>query len=223
MTTVTTVTKTVTKTKKTNGAKTFIVGVLDRSGSMESIRSDMEGALNTFIADQKKVPGECRFSLVQFDDRIETVYNADPLESVGRISLQPRGATALLDAMGRALAEARAYVKTYKPKYKIAAIVSDGLENASREWTRDKIFGLITDMRAEGWEITFMGTNQDAIQTGLSYGIAHTHAINFAADMGSRPVAAAFSSNTSALRSATADSLAYTTDQRKSAMGEETS
>src|SRR5437879_5693749 len=87
----------------TNQNLTHIVAILDRSGSMMSIREDMQGGFNNFIAEQAKTPGEVRVSLYQFDTEYDTVYENKPLAEVPALVLEPRGGTALLDAVGRTI------------------------------------------------------------------------------------------------------------------------
>lgn len=164
--------------------KTLITVVLDRSGSMETIRRDMEGALNTFVREQKEVPGKCKFTLVQFDTTIDTVYSRINLPLVERISLVPRGGTALLDAMGVAFTSSRDYVsglaKARRPLRNVVVVVTDGEENSSHEWTRPRIFDLVLNLREEGWQFIFLGANQDAIAVGRSYGFAASSSMSYA-------------------------------------------
>ena len=84
---------------------TDLILVVDRSGSMAGCRTDAEEGVNAFIARQKDAPGECLLSLVQFDTLYEFVYRAEPIKNVGAYNLVPRGSTALLDAVGNAIAE----------------------------------------------------------------------------------------------------------------------
>ena len=86
---------------------TVIQAIIDRSGSMESIRSDAEGGFNAFLADQRAQSGECRVSLVQFDHKYEVVYEDKPIAKVPRLRITPRGSTAMLDAIGHASAAER--------------------------------------------------------------------------------------------------------------------
>ena len=85
---------------------THIYFLLDRSGSMQSIRDDTEGGFDAFIAEQRSQPGDCRVTLAQFDDQYEEVYQDVPVADVPPLSLSPRGSTALLDSIGRLLGEA---------------------------------------------------------------------------------------------------------------------
>ena len=114
---------------------------------MESIAADVIKGFNTFLADQQRQPGDCRLTLVQFDDRYEVLYTGRPLAEAPELTREtfvPRGTTALLDAIGRtidatgdrlgALAEAE------RPDRVLVAIITDGLENASTDYSREQIF-----------------------------------------------------------------------------------
>jgi len=164
-----------------------IVCIVDRSGSMESIKSDAIGGYNSFIEEQKKVPGEASLTYIQFDTEYEVVYENKSLKDVpvldGSVYV-PRGYTALLDAIGRSINDVGARLaKTNeedRPEKVIFAILTDGLENASKEFNRDKIFEMITHQRETyKWEFVFLGANQDAIKTGVSYGIDAGSSYNF--------------------------------------------
>ena len=119
---------------------THLYFLLDRSGSMQSIKSDIEGGFAAFVDEQRKAPGECLANLSQFDDAYEVVYADRPLADVPPLDLQPRSMTALHDAMGRLITDAgassRRIPEAERPGTVIVAIMTDGLENASKEWTR---------------------------------------------------------------------------------------
>lgn len=168
----------------TNPDYTAIGVVLDRSGSMAGIKSDAEGALNTFIEDQKKEPGKATLTLAQFDDHYELVHDNIPLDSVPPVTLTPRGLTALLDAIGKTVvAMGETFAKMAdedRPGKVLVAIITDGIENASRDWTRASIFQLITQQREKwGWDFVFLAANQDAIAEGAGLGVKS--ALNFEA------------------------------------------
>ncbi len=143
---------------------TEIVVILDRSGSMETIKSDMVGGLKKFIADQKKVKGKANFSLAQFDTEYEIIYDSVDIQDVNDIDLIPRGRTALLDAIGKTLN------RIYMQKA-ICVIITDGLENSSEIYTKPEVVRLIKSRKKFGWEFIYLGANQDAIQEGGSLGI----------------------------------------------------
>lgn len=114
--------------------------VVDRSGSMVSIWKEAEGGINAFIDEQKKNAGECVFTLVHFDSEYEFVHKGVPIGQVGSYALQPRGMTALLDAVGRAINEAgerlSAMPEAERPLLVAFVIVTDGQENASHEFSK---------------------------------------------------------------------------------------
>lgn len=161
--------------------------VMDRSGSMSNIAKDMEGGLKNFINDQKNVEGTATLTLAKFDDTYELVYDFVTLDQATSFRLEPRGSTALLDAMGRTMEEVRTRINgmddTDKPSKVIFIFVTDGGENASRSFNRQRIFDMISDLRnAENdvnrpdengtlWEFIFLGANQDAISEGGNLGI----------------------------------------------------
>ena len=167
-----------------------ITVILDRSGSMASIASDVVGGFNAFVADQCGQPGECRLTLVQFDHEYQVVYAGRPITEAPLLAsdtYQPRGTTALLDAIGRTIESTgdrlRALPEVDRPDRVLLVITTDGLENASTDYTRERVFNMISTQRdAYGWKFQFMAANQDAIQEGGHIGIAPQAAMNFDAD-----------------------------------------
>jgi len=162
-----------------------IVCIVDRSGSMGNIRADAQGGLNSFIKEQADL-GKANLTIVEFDAVVNTVCDQVDINEAEEYELHPRGSTALLDAIGLVVGDA--------PKYNtddgktIVVIVTDGGENSSQEWTRDKIFDLITERKEAGWEFLFLASNQDAISTGASYGFAAEDSLSFG--NGARGIAA---------------------------------
>ena len=166
---------------------TDITMVVDRSGSMASIRTDAEGGINTFIDQQKKEPGHALLTLVQFDTEYEFVHSGVPIERVPPFSLVPRGATALLDAVGRAINQTgsrlAAMEEAQRPGLIIVVIVTDGQENSSREFDREQIRRMIEHQQtAYKWQFTFLAANQDAFAVGGSMGITASGTANFSPD-----------------------------------------
>ena len=167
---------------------THITMILDRSGSMDSVQDDTIGGFNAFLKDQQTQPGHATLSLVQFDDQYERLHDFAPIGTVAELSratFQPRGSTALLDAMGRAIHETGRALSLLpedrRPAKVIVVTLTDGYENASRKFTRQDIFSQITHQREHyAWEFVFIGANQDAISTGESIGIQASHAITYA-------------------------------------------
>src|SRR5579871_7117 len=118
--------------------KTEIIFLVDRSGSMANIAAAMTDGIEEFINKQKGVPGECLVSLYDFDDAYETKYVAQSLWTVPKYTLEPRGMTALYDAIGKTVATVgerlRKTPESERPSQVLFVIVSDGGENSSREF-----------------------------------------------------------------------------------------
>ncbi len=155
-----------------------IVCIVDRSGSMYSIKADAEGGLNAFIEEQKTV-GNANLTIIEFDDVIETVCEQVNINEAEQYKLTPRNSTSLLDAIGSVISKLDKY-STDDGKT-IVVVLTDGDENSSQEWTRDAIFELITERQDEnGWEFIFLASGQDAIKTAGEYGFAASGAMSFA-------------------------------------------
>ena len=164
--------------------------VLDRSGSMEIVRDDTIGGTNSFIEQQKQGTTDVTFTLVQFDNQYEFVHKAAPMKTVpplNRETYQPRGSTALLDAIGRAINETGARLaampENERPAKVLFIIQTDGQENSSKEFTHSQIASMITHQREKySWEFIYLGANQDAIATGTSYGISAGKSLKYASN-----------------------------------------
>jgi hypothetical protein len=211
----------------TNPHYTHIAVLLDRSGSMQSIKSDTEGGFDAFIAEQRKHPGRCDVTLAQFDDAYQEVYVAQPLASVPALDLRPRGTTALLDAVGRLITTTgerlAAMPEDDRPGAVIVVIMTDGLENASHEFTVDSIKKMITEQtETYGWNFVYLGANQDAISVAAGLGVEAGQAMTYTGSKIDKAFAAT-SANLNAYRSSVAAGAtpaaaragaAYTEDQR---------
>lgn len=163
---------------------THLYFLLDRSGSMQSIKSDIEGGFAALVDEQRRGAGECRATLAQFDDVYEVVYADRPVADVPPLDLQPRNMTALHDSMARLITEAGAALarlpEDQRPGTVVVAIMTDGLENASREWTAAAIRALVEQQSTTyGWQFLYMGADQDAIEVGESLGIAREHSVTY--------------------------------------------
>jgi hypothetical protein len=163
---------------------THLYLLLDRSGSMQSIKTDTEGGFAAFVEEQKRGPGECRVTLAQFDNHYDVVYADRPIADVPALDLQPRGSTALLDAMGRLITDSGARLAALpddeRPGTVIVAIMTDGYENASREWTHPAIKALVEQQSGSyGWQFLYMGADQDAIEVGRNIGVAAANSITY--------------------------------------------
>ncbi len=185
---------------------TEIIFVVDRSGSMESIAADVCGGFATFIAKQKETPGNCKVTLIQFDDDYDVVYSARPLNDVTSLVLEPRSSTALHDAIGRTINDVGSRLKqlpeSERPAQVLFVIITDGLENASREYNRQRVFDMITHQRDKyNWEFIFLGARQDAIAIGQGLGVKGTNSVTYDANAdGSKALFRGLSANVSSYR-----------------------
>lgn len=169
---------------------TDITVVLDRSGSMSSVWTDTIGGFNSFLKTQKEAPGEATFTLVQFDNHYEVDYRGKNIQEIPDLNNEtyvPRGGTALLDAIGRTINETgqrlAALAESDRPSKVIFVILTDGEENASKEFKKGKINEMITHQTEKyQWDFVFLGANQDAIQTGSSMGIMAGNSLTYAAN-----------------------------------------
>jgi hypothetical protein len=144
--------------------------IVDRSGSMASLVEATVAGVNKFLADQRALPSASTtlLSLTVFNDLVERPLCGVPLSSVANVTPEqfaPSGNTALFDAIGSVLNG------TVVARRRIVVIVTDGGENASRTYTRERIYALIDERRRAGWTFLFLAANQDAIATGGSFGV----------------------------------------------------
>ena len=206
---------------------TDVTVVLDRSGSMASCRQEAENGVNHFVDDQKKQEGDCVFSLVQFDNEYEFVHRAVAIGDVPKFSLVPRGMTALLDAVGRAINETGERLSKTpeddRPGLVVFVILTDGLENASHEFTKQQIKDMIQRQRDEHqWQFTFLGANQDAFAEAAGLGIAKDAAACFATKSSEEALTCG-SANVTRMRKATRYgqqvNCAYSNDERSAMRG----
>jgi hypothetical protein len=159
----------------TDPNKAHITLIVDRTGSMEAIRSDAEGAVNAFISEQKKLDKPCTLLLADFDDqepfRIE--HDGD-LNSCKIYALRPRGNTPLLDAVGRGLTitgeRLAALSEDQRPGQVFFVVETDGEENASKDWTRDKVVAKIKEQEETyKWTFIFLGAGKEAWVAGRMF------------------------------------------------------
>ncbi|MFL4474072.1 VWA domain-containing protein [Paeniglutamicibacter sp. MACA_103] len=170
-----------------NNDSALLVFLLDRSGSMFDIKRDIEGGLNAYIAEQKAQPGTATASLYLFDDRFEAAYRNMPLAEVPHFNLEPRGTTALYDAIGRTITDVRQQIAKLpadkRPGIVHFNIASDGLENASTKYTQRSIRELIqTQEKVDKWVISYMGCDQDAVEVGTSLGVSPDRSLTYTRD-----------------------------------------
>jgi uncharacterized protein YegL len=167
-----------------------LVFILDRSGSMSGLETDTIGGYNSMLAKQKIESGEAIVTTVLFDDQIELLHDHINLKDIRPITDQEyfvRGSTALLDAIGWTINKIKSAQKHTLEEERaekiLFVITTDGLENASNEYTDEKIRRMIKRQKSQySWEFIFLGANIDAIDTALKYGIDADHAVNYNAD-----------------------------------------
>jgi uncharacterized protein YegL len=170
----------------TDPTKTHIALVLDRSGSMQTQRDSYQNVLDEFVNEQKQAEGSCDFTLVQFDTEVETIYHDTPIDQVGPIRLAPRGRTALLDAMGSTITllgeTLRAKEEGDRPGKVLVAILTDGYENASRDWTLHRVQAAVSEQENKwGWEFLYISADLSAPQQAQAMGIRDDHVNVYAA------------------------------------------
>jgi len=166
---------------------TELVFILDRSGSMGGLESDTIGGFNSMLAKQQKEPGDCRITTVLFDSEYEILHDRIDVKAVSPVTEKEyfvRGSTALLDAVGKTInkigAAQKNTSKDYRAEKVLFVITTDGMENASREFSYDKIKSMIeTQKKKYGWEFIFLGANIDAAKTAGQFGIAKNRSQNF--------------------------------------------
>ncbi|MHB8967630.1 MAG: vWA domain-containing protein [Thermoleophilia bacterium] len=176
---------------------THISVILDRTGSMEPIRDDIIEGFNAFLVDQRNLPGTASMTLVQFDsvDPYEIIHHFKLLAAVSpltRDTYVPRAATPLLDAIGRGindLDETLAEIaENDRPEHIVVVVITDGQENASKEFRKDTIIKMVTRHQEEfRWQFVFLSADLDSIKDAISYGMHHSSVIAF--DKSARGVA----------------------------------
>ena len=175
---------------KKNNNTTELVFILDRSGSMAGLEADTVGGFNAMIAKQKKEDGECIVSTVLFDNESEVLHDRVRLADVPLMTDKDytvRGCTALIDAIGGAIHHIGNVHKYSRredvPEHTMFIITTDGMENASRRYSADKVKKMIERQKEKyGWEFLFIGANIDAVETASRYGISADRAVNYHSD-----------------------------------------
>ena len=169
---------------------TELVFILDRSGSMAGLEKDTIGGFNAMIEKQKGEEGDAYISTVLFDNISEVIHDRAKLENVPKLTEKEyyvRGCTALLDAVGGAIhhiGNVHKYAREEdRPERTMFVITTDGLENASRRYTYDKVKEMIQRQKEKyGWEFLFLGANIDAAKEAARFGIDADRAANYHAD-----------------------------------------
>lgn len=170
--------------------KTELVFVLDRSSSMYGLEGNVIRGFNNLLEKQKREAGECFVTTVLFDHEVTYLHNHMSIKDTNPIGLneyQPRGSTALYDAIGGTVAREvqlqRAASQCKKADKVIFAIMTDGEENSSTNYSAKMVQKMVQYQREEwGWEFLFLGANIDAAQVATSVGVASERAVDFVCD-----------------------------------------
>jgi hypothetical protein len=171
-----------------NNNLTEIVFIVDMSGSMETVKKDVIGGFDSFIKSQKELTGECKVTLTMFDTVLETPISGIGIQEVKSLKdygYAPRGMTALNDAIGKTVNDVGTRLantlEEERPSKVIVVIQTDGEENASKEYTTEKVLEINKHQQEKyGWEYIFLGANIDAKKVGASYGVDLGRSIDFA-------------------------------------------
>lgn len=205
-----------------------IAVILDRSGSMGSVKQATIDGFNEFVNKQKGNTNPTKLLLTQFDDVYEILYNRDvkEIQNLDDTTYQPRGTTALFDAIGKTVTDLgrELAVKTpeNRPDRVVVVIITDGFENASKEYRQPQIAEMIKHQREKySWEFVFLGANQDAVLTAQTFNIpAGTSATYFASAAGSAKLYRSMSDKISSWANiadplAASQSLNYTEEEKE--------
>ena len=169
---------------------TELVFILDRSGSMAGLEDDTIGGFNAMLEKQRAEPGKALISTVLFDGVSEVIHDRiglDKVQNLTRKEYYVRGCTALLDAVGGAIkhiGNIHKYARAEdRPEKTLFVITTDGMENASRKYSYDRVKMMIQRQKEKyGWEFIFLGANIDAVKEAARFGIGADRAANYHAD-----------------------------------------
>ena len=176
------------KAKRAGKNGTVIAMVLDESGSMNSCWDATIAGFNEFIAGQKaaKDVGQAYVTLIQFDSpQIKTVFANRPIAEVPAINKEtykPNGGTNLLDAVGTAIVNVNAFLASMKKEDRpgvIITIMTDGQENASRNYSHQMIKDMVAAAEKKDWTFTFLGANVDAFAVGSTFGMTAQNTVSY--------------------------------------------
>jgi hypothetical protein len=208
-----------------NNNSTHITVILDRTGSMESIRDDTIGGFNAFLKAQQEQAGAATLSLAQFDsqDPYEVIHNFREISTVPVLThatFVPRACTPLLDAMGRGINDLEQNLAEMAPENRpgkvVVVIITDGHENSSREFRKDQVERMVQDKQQKlDWQFVFLSADLAGIDDALSAGVEHRRAMAFSATpKGTRAAFCAVSERIADYRNEVADEIAFSDEDR---------
>lgn len=191
-----------------NKLSTEIICIIDKSGSMSSIKSDAIGGFNEFLSEQKKLQDDTKITLNLFDSKFKPMYNSISLNEATELTEEnyiPSSMTALYDAVGLSIDEAKERFDEnpdIKPDRVLVVILTDGEENTSKEYDQKRIFEMIDEQSKNDWEFIFLAANQDAMKTAKTMNIKTGNSMTFAASgSGMKDVYSKVSSTVTSYRS----------------------
>lgn len=161
--------------------------IIDRSGSISSILQGQQSGLDEFLSGEAALPGEAAFSLWDFDAEIRCIASLAPVADLQGYKIEPRGLTALWDAIGQAVtaegAKLAALPEDQRPEDVTVIISTDGLNTQpDQEWDAAGVKKLLAGQQAQyGWRVLFLGANQDAVLEGQKYGVAGGQSVSYVA------------------------------------------
>jgi hypothetical protein len=205
---------------------THISVILDRTGSMETIRDDTIRGFNTFLKEQNSQPGQATLTLVQFDsqDPYEVIHRFKPIGEVPELTREtyvPRASTPLLDAIGRGINDLDKSISELKeedrPSKVVFVVLTDGQENSSREFSKDQIEKMVKEKTEKNdWQFVFLSADLAAIGDAISIGIPANAVLLFEkSGKGSADAWSSLSVRTSDFRSKRKKKIGFRPDDRK--------
>ena len=160
-----------------------LVVILDKSGSMYSMVDDTIGGFNSYLDEQRKKDIPVKVSMGMFNQKLEEKYSRVDLKDVKNLTNEdyvPQGMTALFDAVGNTLSALKTDEGVNAEGNKVlVVIITDGMENASSEWTKSTVKGLIGELRGKGYEFVFLGADIDAADVAEDIGISRETSMKF--------------------------------------------
>jgi hypothetical protein len=194
--------------KKPEDIFTYIAWLMDRSGSMQGIKEAAVGGYTLFVHDQQALPGKAVFTVAQFDNEFEILQRNAPLSEAFEYTAAtyiPRGSTRLLDSIGRLMAVVEEDISAMeqKPDVVVLGVMTDGQENASREFSHASIKERISEWEGKGWKVQFLSSEPATIEMAhrhLGVGMADLKGFDYSAH-GVKSAFAGYSSNLTSMRS----------------------
>ena len=177
--------KKATKAVATHGS--YVVCIVDCSASMISIGKEVKDGFNTFVKEQRSLPGKCLATVVKFNDKVEVVQHGADIQKLPEAdtnTFKPAGTTALHDAICITIKRVKCKIDSLacKPSRVIVMVLTDGQENSSVKYSNKDVIQRIRQCEELSWTFTFIGANQDAIATGTRIGFRADSCLSYTAD-----------------------------------------